>query len=572
MLNLDVDIIFGAKLHIDDFDGVFRFDRSKPVVLDVETDEKDNFVGIALCQDDADVYYCTKLDPMVKSVLEEVAIVGHNVKGDARWLTSWGVDIDASQLLDDTMLISYVINSTKESHGLKQLSKELLGLEWTTYKEMVHPDPLKPSKKVTLNFQSVEKVGRYCASDCIATYRLWQHLRKVIDKTQFTVYQTIELPTMRVLYQMEIGGVNIDVEYLKQLEAEYTKRLEELKAKLPIENPNSNEQIADWIEAKGIKLPRSKKGNRLVNKNILMVILYRMPELQDLLEYNVLEKLKSTYTTGIQARLQGNQLHCSFNQVTKQDEGIITGRLSSSDPNLQNIPARTDEGKKIRQAFVPRLGFELVDADYGQIEPRLMAHFSKDPFLLDIYNNNRDFYAELVAGTGLSRQDGKTFMLALSYGAQAKKLASVFKCTEKEAQQKLNLLNRKLPTFLSWKSAMIYNARKDGGVKTLSGRFIPLPGLKDKNPYTRAHWERVAVNAIVQGSAAEIMKLAMVDLARNGYVPMISVHDELLFEIHETDVNKALFEIPEAMENIVKLNVPLVVEIGNGKNWAEAKG
>jgi DNA polymerase-1 len=235
----------------------------------------------------------------------------------------------------------------------------------------------------------------------------------------------------------------------------------------------------------------------------------------------------------------------------------------------------------LREIFVPEGGHVFVDADYSQIEPRVVAHFSQDPFLLNVYRTNVDLYASLVEGTGRSRDDGKTFMLALLYGAQAKKLARNFKCSEKEAEEIINKIMKKMPGVVAWINRVKYTAHHKKGVFTLFKRWIPLPGIATQNKYERFHWERAAVNYTIQGSAAEVLKLAIINLRKQGHLPVLTVHDELLYEVEEASdespmdlmrYSNSIETVRSIMESVVKLDVPLVPDIGVGKNWREAKG
>jgi DNA polymerase-1 len=568
--------LYGAKLHID----ACPEDTKPHVVVDIETDEKDNFVGFAATWDGVNVYYFTDVTGFRKVLLESSSgLIGHNLKGDLKWLISWGVNIKPEQLHYDTCLASYVQNTTKESHGLKDLAKEYLGMEWPTYRDMVGSG----KKKVTLDKQSVERVASYCGMDCLATYRLWQHFQKTLNPQQKRYLETIELPTARALLKMELLGVEIDVPYLMELDRKFGSQLNNIERDVREKywldpdtelNINSNRQIAQMLQDQGAELPRTAKGNLKVDKATLEQWKH-LPAVPLLLEYSKIEKLKSTYTEALLEKQKNGRIYCNFNQITKDVKGntlgISTGRLSSSNPNLQNIPARTEEGKLIRKAFVAGTDKIFIDADFSQIEPRLVAHFTKDKTFTEAYRSGRDIYAELVAGTGRDRQDGKTFMLALLYGAQPKKLASVFKCSEKEAEEIVNKIMRKLPGVTAWINRTKWEARQKGGVWTLFKRWIPLPSINSADRYERLHWERVAVNSVIQGSAAEIMKMSLIKLTEAGYNSVLTVHDEFLIEEKETGDSLDAEMVKEIMEDTVKLDVPLKAEVGMGKDWGEAK-
>lgn len=567
--------IYGAELRINT---PYCFDLHHPIVVDIETDEKDNFVGVGMTQDGKVIHYYSELRDDVKAALEAYWIVGHNVKFDLKLIKRWGINLKSSQLYYDTCLASYVHNTTKESHGLKDLAKEFLGLEWPTYKDMVGTG----KKKVTLDKQEVEKVGAYCGMDCLATYRLYELFKTKLTPNENRYLQAIELPTSRVLLDMELKGAAVDVDYLEHLQGVYVEYLADIskgiqshwKEEEPL-NINSNVQIAKLLESQGCVLPTTAKGNKKVDKQTLAAF-KGLPVVDQLLEYSKMEKLISTYIEPLLEKNINGRIYASFNQISRNEKketyGISTGRLSSSSPNLQNIPTKSDEGNLVRKAFIAGdAGTLLVGADYSQIEPRLVAHFSKDPLFIESYRQGKDLYQELVEGTGRSRNDGKTFMLALLYGAQAKKLANVFKCSEEEAEDIVNGIMSKLPHVTAWINRTKYEARRKRGVYTLFRRWIPLPKIVSLDYYERIHYERAAINYTIQGSAAEIMKLSLINLRKAGYIPSLTVHDEVLIEAPTEEAEKAAREVEGIMTSIVSLDVPLVVEARIGNNWQEVK-
>lgn len=574
--------VYGAGLYINSEFHPLTY--SIPTVVDVETDEKDNFVGLAVCQDSKDIFYFTKLD-LVKKLLERCPLIGHNVKFDLKLLIKWGVDVKPDQLIFDTCLASYVINTTKESHHLKDLGKEILNMTWPTYKEMVGIG----RKKETLDKQEVGRVAAYCGMDCLATFKLYQHFMKAMNPLQRRILETIELPVARILMQMELNGVSVDTEYLQKLDFDFRSRIVELDLQLkdqwyslfgqPKEgdkpfNLNSNRQVAQLLEAQGAVLPTTQKGNKKVDKATLENW-KQLPCVTLLLEHNKLEKLVSTYTTGLLEKQQNGKIYANFNQITKnesgQESGISTGRLSSSAPNLQNIPIRTQEGGLIRRAFVPSNGQVFIDGDYSQIEYRLLAHFSKEPRLIQAFLEGKDVHEETGRLLGCSRDVGKTLNFASIYGAQAAKIAKTAKVSEQEAEKFLATYWKVLPRVTAWINRVKFEARAKKGIFTLLRRWIPLPGITSQNRFERMHWERAAVNYCIQGSAAEVIKLAMIKLKEYGYLPVLTVHDELIFEstIENTDLMKS--DVKQIMENVVKLDIPLVVDIGIGDNWGNAK-
>lgn len=556
----------------------YILELSKPIIVDVETDEKGGFVGVGLTQDGKDIYYYTSLREDVKAVLETYRLVGHNLKFDAKQLINWGVNVKVSQLYNDTILMSYVINSTKDSHSLKDLGKER-GYVWPTYKEIVGKGKLKK----TLDKQEIDLVANYNAMDVFVTYKLYKEFKQKMDSYQTRVLEQIELPTMRILFEMELKGVLVDVDKLKILHETFTSKLLEYKSSLQRIagrelNPNSNKQVAEILEKRGHTLPTTEKGNKKVDKNVLESI--KDDEFAKvLIDHNKIEKLVSTYTGGMLERETLPRVYPTYNQISRttdgMDKGIVTGRLSCSDPNLQQIPSRTEEGKLIRELFIPKENHILIDADYSQVEYRLLAHFTKEPLLIKSFLENKDVHEETGKALGVDRDTGKTLNFASIYGAGSKKIAKTARCSEEEAKKFIDKYWSVLPKVTSWINQVKYQARQKGGVYTLMKRWIPLPGIYSSEFREKYHWERCAVNFIIQGSAAEVMKLAMIELKKKVYSPLLTVHDELLFEVPvmKKDGTEYPFvlDIKSTMESIVKLDVPLIADVGVGVNWREAK-
>jgi len=562
--------------------------------IDVETDEKDNFVGIAICQSPNKVYYFSRLP----SAFKFKQLLGHNLKFDARMLKGWGLDIKPEQLVHDTMLKSYVRNSTKESHGLKELSKEYLAMEWPTYKEMVG----KGKAKQTLDLQDVEKVAAYCGCDCLATYRLNEYLDKVMTPAQKAFYTSIELPTMQLLYKMELLGVTVDIEYLKELKVDFDKELFESRQNLqqllsnsgyqlkcrkscPKKehahefNPASPLQVKDVLQHLGYNVQSTDKQS---------LEAYRKDEFVSmLLDMRRVAKVSSTYVDAWLELQTLPKIHTTFNQValdssTDSWKGIRTGRLSSSEPNLHNIPKPGDDedeettGKALRRAFIASPGNTLICADYSQIQYRLLAHYSKEPILIKAFRDGQDVHEATGKALGVGRKIGKTLNFAAIFGAFPEKIAQVAHCTEDEAKEFLARYWRVLPGVKIWMERVRMLTRVHRCVKTIFGRVIPIADIDSTDRGLRAHAERTAINYIIQGGEADIMKKAMLEVNKSGYTPILQVHDELHFNVATCEGNKPLDLLPtiksiqEIMEGIVKLDVPLTVTIGHGSSWYEA--
>ena len=600
---------FGCPVYINP--KIHYLSQFLPVFVDVETDEQDNFVGIGLTQNGHDLYYLT--DPHSLQLLGNYRLIGHNLKFDAHMLRKWGVDLTPENLVDDTMLMSYSIYGSSKSHSLKSLAKELLDMEWKSYQEMVTKteevvsyqkyetwldeqgkrkrkkldEPKKVIKlkktKVTLDKQPVGDVAKYCCTDVLATYRLTSYFQSQnIDRTTLQIYKDIELPTMQAIYAMENRGINLDVAKLQQLDKKVEDRiaviLEKCKEYAGDINIGSSKQLAPVLEEMGFWLPTTQKGNKSVKKAVLEM--YKTnPFVNMLLEHSVLKKLNTSFTKPLSELRTLPRVYPTFNQVRSHEEeqvGISTGRLSCSNPNLQQIPRRSDIAKEVRQLFIPDEGKVLVVADFSQVEPRVLAHLSKDWYLQDVFKTGKDMYRALIKGTPWEsktdgRDIGKTFYLALSYGAQAKKLAKVFKVTVEEAQRLMQQCWDNIPQVKEWQMKTIAKARQTGYVNTLHGRKRFLPELHADDFFTRSSAERKAINTPVQGTAADIMKLTMVALHKAGYPIQLVVHDEIILSVDKEDVEMVMDDIKHIMETIVELDVPLKVDILSGKDWNDAK-
>jgi DNA polymerase-1 len=576
-----------------------QFPDGEVFICDVETDEKGNFVGIGLMSTPVCVTYYSKLTDNIRHRLSHVSFIGHNLKFDARQLHSWGVDIKQTQLVHDTMLKSYVRNSTKESHGLKDLAKEYLHMEWPTYEQMVGTG----KNKVTLDKQEIGRVAAYCGMDCVATYRLNEYFDKVMTPAQRGYYNQIELPTMQLLFAMEQKGVTVDVPYLKALKEDFDQDAKMLlkdllnlvnehgyvvscaktcpkKAHSHEFNPGSPKQVLGALKAFGFAIDSTAKealepyrGDEFINM---------------LLEYRKINKVIGTFLEAWLELPTLPKIHTTFSQVSLDEgsgewKGIRTGRLSSKEPNLQQISKAGDvdqetTGKALRSGFIPSPGKELLVFDFDQFQYRILAHYTKEPVLLNAFKNGEDVHeatGKVLFGkdsiTKMERSIAKNCNFGAVFGAQAEKIAQVAKCSVKEAENFLNLYWKRLPGVTFWINRTKMLAHVHKSVKTIFGRVIPLPDMDSRNPFERMHAERTAVNYIIQGGEADIMKLGMIQVNVKGYEPILQIHDELMWEVEPENVEKAMCEIKHILENIVHLDVPLIASGGHGRNWFEAK-
>jgi len=622
---------YGANLKINAAD--VKFERNRPIVVDVETDEKDGFVGIGIMQLGSDiVYYYSDRSMLQHLCLEDFSLVAHNAKFDIRVLQKWGVKVTSKNIFMDTMIMSYVYNTTAKSHALKEIAKQYLGMEWDTYSDMVsyHTDEFQQykaklevlleeytegkatlqavkkqlklsgleydpnlfivqefnkfkSQKCTLNFHDVKDVANYCGCDVLATSRLVGFFLQKMTPAQRRILHTIEMPVYRILFDMENEGITIDEGKLDKLIETYGYELENHLIVLKSISQrtdilfSSNDQVAEYLIGKGFKLPLTKTSKPSVKKDVLMQ--FEGDEFIDaLLEYRRDSKIYNTFLMGLKKQSTLPKIHTTFNQVIHDDNkeeygGISTNRLSSSNPNLQNIPKRGEGAKLIRGLFIPDPGHTMIVGDYSQIEYRLLAHFTQELVLLEAYKNGKDLHKDIGEMFGGNRDLGKSLNFAAIYGAGPNKVSTMVGCSEENAKSFLDQYWQRLPRVTKWKTQVIEKARSRGYITTYLGRNIPIPGLKSSNLSDRYHAERCAVNYIIQGSAAEVIKLAMIECVRAGYLPRVQVHDELIFsEPSSHTINFRVQRLKDIMESVVKLDVPLIVDIRAGVDWNAAKG
>lgn len=616
-------LLAGEKLHVFGRNLVINPDErikfaGDVLSVDVETDEKDNFVGLSVYDGSNTVYYFTHVDMTLRDQLAAAKIVAHNAKFDVRLLLKWGIPVTSKNIYFDTMLASYSIDSGAETHALKPLALNKLSYKWKTYDEMtkkvttreiVHrfkmekgedgkrhkialEEPeIEVKKKVvkhTLDTQPVEDVAHYCACDSVATWDLMKYLDGHMSAEAKWVFYHLEMPVLRIIFDMEHRGIRIDTGRLIELHEQFSKEQAEIKSKIdgligqPI-NINSSPQLAPHIERiLGIALPVTEAGNKRTAKEVLVPYTGH-PLIDLLLDYSGVKKLVSAFTSPLQT--YGGRIHCTFNQIVREDDknendwmGIATGRLSCSSPNLQQIPKRSKRGKLLRELFVPEEGEALVCADFSQIEPRILAHMSKDAYLIEVFRSGKDVYKALIANTPIEQYEnardyyGKTFYLALVYLAQPKKLARIWKCAVEFAEEIFHSAWKNLQGVKRWQNACIAYGHQLGGVKTMFKRFRSLPNLKSRDWSERAAAERQAVNTPIQGSAADIMKLAMIKLTEAGYDIRLVVHDEVLISVPSGSADAHCDRIREIMEHVTDLLVPIKVDAHVGTNWGAAKG
>ncbi|WP_461603113.1 DNA polymerase I [Aeromonas rivipollensis] len=524
----------------------------------------------------------------LKPLLEDPARlkVGQNLKYDRNVLQNHGIDLQG--IAFDTMLESYVLNSTASRHDMDSLARKYLGIETISFEEIAG----KGAKQLTFNQIELEQAAPYAAEDADITLRLHQTLWGELSKlpTLAKVFTEIELPLLPVLARMELLGTTIDPKLLHQQSQEIEVRLAELERQAhelagQEFNLSSPKQLGEILFVKlGLPiLKKTPKGAPSTAEEVLAELAetYDLPRL--LMEHRGLAKLKSTYTDKLPLMIkpQTGRVHTSYHQAV-----AATGRLSSTDPNLQNIPVRNEQGRRIRQAFIPSAGYKLVAADYSQIELRIMAHLSGDQGLLTAFAEGKDIHkatAAEVFGVALDavttdmRRSAKAINFGLIYGMSAFGLAKQLGIGRAEAQKYMDLYFERYPGVLEYMERTRQQAEAQGYVETLFGRRLYLPDIKSRNAGLRKGAERAAINAPMQGTAADIIKRAMIAVdgwirgITDGSIHMLmQVHDELVFEIREEKLEEYIALIKEKMSAAAELHVPLVVEAGTGDNWDQA--
>ena len=513
--------------------------------------------------------------------------VGQNLKYDMSVLARYGIALDG--IAYDTMLESYVLDSTATRHDMDSLAEKYLQHRTIRYEEVAG----KGARQLTFDQVPLEKAAPYAAEDADVTLRLHRALWPMLEKEPALarLFEEIEMPLVPVLSRMERTGVRIDAGMLERQSRELGERLIEHEkgahelAGAPF-NLGSPKQIGEVLFEK-LDLPviaKTPKGAPSTSESVLQELAdqgYELPAL--ILRHRALAKLKSTYTEKLPQMVnpKTGRVHTSYHQAV-----AATGRLSSSDPNLQNIPVRSDEGRRIRRAFVPEDGFEMVAADYSQIELRIMAHLSQDKGLLRAFESGQDIHRATAAEvfgldspeavTADQRRSAKAINFGLIYGMSAFGLARQLGIERRAAQGYVDLYFERYPGVQGFMDSTRARAHDMGYVETVFGRRLYLPEINARNPQRRAAAERTAINAPMQGTASDIIKMAMLAADRwigdeGGSVRMImQVHDELVFEVRRRALKGAVARIREIMEGVAELRVPLVVDVGTGANWDEA--
>jgi len=583
---------------------VEKLNQAKLFALDTETDNLDymaaNLVGISFALENGEAAYLPlQLDylgapktlekttalTLLKPVLENPSIqkVGQNFKYDLTIFARNGIDVQGVAF--DTMLESYVLNSTGR-HNMDDLAKRYLGHQTISFEEIAG----KGKNQLTFNQIPLEQAAEYAAEDADVTMKLQQVLWEKLSKepTLEKLFKEMELPLLGVLSRMERRGVLIDSDALFLQSNEIANRLSELEEQAYVLagqpfNLASTKQLQEILFDK-LGLPviqKTPKGAPSTNEEVLEELAFSHELPKVLVEHRGLSKLKSTYTDKLPQMVnpQTGRVHTSYHQAV-----TATGRLSSSDPNLQNIPIRNEEGRRIRQAFIAREGFTVVAADYSQIELRIMAHLSQDQGLINAFTQGKDIHRSTAAEifgvaldevTSEQRRNAKAINFGLIYGMSAFGLSRQLGIGRTDAQSYMDLYFKRYPGVQTFMHDIREKAKAQGYVETLFGRRLYLPDINSSNGMRRKAAERVAINAPMQGTAADIIKRAMIQLDQTlqndpDIAMIMQVHDELVFEVRSEKVAFYSELIKTQMESAANLVVPLIVEVGQGTNWDEA--
>ena len=517
---------------------------------------------------------------------EKIKKICHNAKFDIEVIESQNIKVNGVYF--DTMIASYLLNP-----GTRQHSLDAASFNYLNYTKISKDDLLGTGRnKISFSEVPIERIYLYSCEDADFTFRLYEELSKELKKTKLSeLFFNIEMPLIEVIAEMEKTGIALDVKYLAKLQKDFFKKISSLTAKIhdiagTVFNINSTQQLQDVLFNK-LNIPthlvkRTKTGYSTGADELTK--LKGQHEIIDLIsEYRELAKLQSTYIEALPKLVstKDGRLHTSYNQTI-----TATGRLSSTDPNLQNIPIRTEEGRKIRQAFVAREGYKLIAADYSQIELRLAAAMSGDKNMIKAFKNNEDIHAATAAAingvaldkiTKETRREAKAINFGILYGQGSYGLSQQTDMPQWQAKQFIDKYFENFSGIKLWIDKNIKEARKTEATKTLFGRIRKLPEINSSNIQIRKGAERIAMNTPLQGTAADIIKIAMINTANalakfnNDAKILLQVHDELVVEAKNSDVEKVADILKNTMQSVIKLSVPIIVDVEVGDNWEEMR-
>lgn len=583
-----------------------KIEKRGEVAVDTETTSvfpmKADLIGLSFSVGEGEAWYLpvadgvpaeeVKIDPRralaaVKSVLENSSIrkIGQNIKYDAIVLRRRGIELKG--IYFDTMVASYLLAPNERRHNMDDLAAKYLGIKTVTYKELTGTG----RNAAAITDVPLNRLADYAAEDADVTYRLYElFVPKLKENGLEELFFGVEMKLVEVLAYMERCGVKIDSAYFKSLKTENDALLKDVEERIYKSagrrfNINSTKELSALLFDE-LKLPHQKKTKTGYSTDISVLETLKSksshPIIDDLIMYRTLSKLKGTYIDALPVLVNPDtgRLHTSYNQTV-----VATGRLSSSDPNLQNIPVRDEFGKQIRKGFVAEHGFSILAADYSQIELRLAAHLSGDEAMIKAFRDNADIHAAtaaLVFGVDIKdvtsdmRRQAKTINFATIYGVSPFGLSRQADINIREASDFIKAYFKAYPVFRDYIDRTVAFAEKHGYVETILGRRRDIPEINSSAEFRREGAKRMAINTPIQGSSADMIKLAMIKIYEEFAASalrskmIMQVHDELVFEVHEAEKERVASIVKNIMEGVMKLSVPVVVELGWGRNWEEA--
>jgi len=576
---------------------ILNLNQAKEIAYDVETKTLDmvtgELIGVSFCWKENKAAYLPwsiskNQFQEIKKILENPKIkkIGHNLKYD--WAIMKKEGINVKPLYFDTMIASYLSNTQTRIHNLDQVAFVELGYESQSIEELIG----KGKEQINLDQVEIEKVGQYSAEDADISFKIYKKLApKIKSENLKELFYNIEMPLVKILGQMEILGIKLDQKFLKNLNSKITKKINLLKSKIhhiagKDLNINSTQQLRkvlfEKLQIDTSEIKRTKTGYSTAASELEKM--RGKHKIIDLIcQYRELTKLKNTYLDALPKLInpKTKRIHTSFNQTI-----TTSGRLSSSDPNLQNIPIKTDLGNEIRKAFIADKNSLILSADYSQIELRLAAHFSKDEKMIQAFKNNEDIHSTTASEifsksitkiTKKERRIAKTVNFGILYGISAYGLSQSLRISREEASQIIDIYFLKFPRIKTYCDSIIEQARNDNYISTLFNHKRYLPEINSGMVNMKNAAERMAINHPIQGTASEIVKLAMIKIDQENLANskesklLLQVHDELVFEIKKNKINDLAPKIKKAMESFQKFKVPLVVDLEIGKNWGNLK-
>ena len=586
-------------------DWLTEAEENGEISIDTETSSLDphqaKLVGISLSTKPGNACYIPlnhtkgknlnekKIIEILKPILEDKSVkkIGQNIKFDYIILYHRGIDMNP---LEDTMLMSYVLDAGKNKHNMDTLSEIHLNHKPITYKELVGTG----KKQINFSEVDIKNAKNYASEDADITYRLYKiFLKNLKSEKLLNIYETFEKPLIKILALMEINGIKLDENFLKTLSIKFDKKINILEKEIfKISKKEfkigSTKQLGEimYNELKIASLKKTKKGSFATNANVLEDLAFKGHKLPKLvLDWRQVTKLKNTYSDSLQEHInpKTKRVHTSFLLAA-----TTTGRLASSEPNLQNIPIKSEDGKDIRKAFISEKNFSLISADYNQIEMRILADLADVKELKKAFKNNEDVHsltASQVFNIDVNKIDtdkrrkAKAINFGIIYGISQYGLAKQINVTNTEAEEFLNSYFLKFPEIKEYMNSTIKFCRKSGYVNNIFGRRTHITGINDKNFNVRNFQERAAINAPIQGSASEIMRLAMIrvsnklkDINNNDIRLLLQIHDELIFEVPKKNVDKISKVIKDEMISVINsdlhtFSIPLLVDLNIGNNW-----